>query len=91
MDTCPDCTQVKASLADNPDFQLIDIGRHVGNLKAFLRLRDSNPAFDTVKSHGLVGIPCFVLEDGSVLFEMDGVFEGGRQEAASCNLNGKGC
>ena len=33
MATCPDCTQVKAQLAGNPAYELIDIGEHVRNLK----------------------------------------------------------
>ena len=31
MSTCPDCVQVKAQLADNPAYELIDIGEHVRN------------------------------------------------------------
>ena len=42
MSTCPDCVQVKAQLADNPAYELIDIGEHVRNLKQFLVLRDNN-------------------------------------------------
>ena len=57
METCPDCTYV---------YEVIDIGQHVRDLKAFLRLRDHHPAFDEAKSVGAVGIPCFVLEDGTV-------------------------
>ena len=55
MSTCPDCVQVKAQLADNPAYELIDIGEHVRNLKQFLALRDNNPAFAEVKQHGSVG------------------------------------
>ena len=52
MATCPDCFQVKEQLQDNPKYQLIDIGEHVRNLKEFMRLRDSNSAFDSVKENG---------------------------------------
>ena len=61
MSTCPDCMQVKAQLANHPDYELIDIGEHVRYLKAFLRLRDSHPAFDAIKARGAVGIPCSLM------------------------------
>ncbi|MGM9693778.1 MAG: hypothetical protein ACI3YC_02065, partial [Alloprevotella sp.] len=71
MATCPDCVQVKARLKDSPNHRLVDIGEHVRNLKAFLRLRDSHPAFESIRAKGSVGIPCFVTEDGSVSFSDD--------------------
>ena len=91
MATCPDCFQVKEQLQDNPKYQLIDIGEHVRNLKEFMRLRDSNSAFDSVKANGSIGVPCFVMEDGSVSFNMDDVLLGDNPEGASCSLDGKGC
>ena len=68
MATCPDCTQVKAEAANDPRFELIDLGEHVKHLKAFLALRDTHPAFDKVKARGNIGLPCFVMEDGSIDF-----------------------
>ena len=91
MSTCPDCVQVKAQLADNPAYELIDIGEHVRNLKQFLALRDSNPAFAEVKKHGSVGIPCFLLENGNVQFDLDSIKIEDAQEGAACSLDGKGC
>ncbi len=91
MATCPDCTQVKAQLADNPRYELIDIGEHVRNLKEFLKLRDNNPAFDEAKNHGWVGIPCFLLDDGNVRFSMDDVVVEELPDGAACSLDGKGC
>lgn len=91
MATCPDCFQVKTQLKDNPNYQIIDIGEHVRNLKEFLRLRDANPAFEQIKANGSIGIPCFVLEDGSIKFEMEDVVIDDIPEGASCSLDGKGC
>jgi len=34
----------------NPNFEVIDIGKHVRNLKQFIKLRDTNPAFDEAKA-----------------------------------------
>lgn len=66
METCPDCTYVEEQVKGNNQYKTIDIGQHVRDLKVFLRLRDYHPAFNEVKSVGAVGIPCFVLEDGTV-------------------------
>ena len=91
METCPDCTQVKAQLRNHPDFQLIDIGEHVRNLKEFIRLRDQSPAFAAAKAKGALGIPCFLYPDGSVRFSMDEVEIAAAPQAASCSLDGTGC
>jgi len=91
MATCPDCRQAKAQLTGNPAFELIDIGEHVRNLKQFLALRDKHPAFDDAKAHGYVGIPCFVLEDGTVKFSIDEIQIEDTADGASCSLDGKGC
>ena len=56
MHTCPDCEWVEKQVEGNPDFEVIDIGSHVRNLKQFLDLRDSNPAFDEAKKIGDVGL-----------------------------------
>ena len=71
METCPDCNGIKAQVAGNSDYELIDIGQHVKNLKEFLRVRDTSSAFDDVKKFGWVGIPCFLLEDGRVVFDAE--------------------
>ena len=92
MKTCPDCTFVDEQVKGNDRYEVIDIGEHVRNLKAFLSLRDNNPVFDDAKKHGYAGIPCFVLEDGRVTLTPE---EAGLkyQEAGapSCSLDGKGC
>ena len=91
MSTCPDCFEVKTRLLGNPDFEIIDIGEHVRNLKAFIRLRDSSPAFDFVKVNGSIGIPCFVSEDGQISFDAERYIPKGYSSGASCSLDGKGC
>lgn len=104
MATCPDCTQVKAEAANDPRFELIDLGEHVKHLKAFLTLRDTHPAFDKVKARGNIGLPCFVMEDGSIDFSWTLIKEriawmpleheasdAGSNDGATCSLDGKGC
>ena len=91
MSTCPDCFEVKTRLSGNPDFEIIDIGEHVRKLKEFIRLRDSSPAFDSVRANGSIGIPCFVSEDGQVSFDTEEFVHEGYSSGASCSLDGKGC
>ena len=102
MQTCPDCASIKREAQGDPRFQIIDIGEHVRNLKQFLALRDNSPAFDSVRQRGSVGIPCFVLEDGSITFSQEEAFlslgntsplgdDVAMEEGASCSIDGKGC
>ena len=93
MHTCPDCEYVEKQVEGNPDFEVIDIGKHVRNLKQFLDLRDSHPAFDEAKRIGDVGIPCYVREDGSVtLMSVDvGLEPRPADMGASCRIDGSGC
>ena len=94
MNTCPDCVYVKEQVKDDERYEVVDIGAHVHNLKAFLRLRDTSPAFDAVKRVGAVGIPCFVLEDGRVTLRPEEAGLRARpkdDEGASCSLDGRGC
>ena len=102
MQTCPDCASIKREAQGDTRFQIIDIGEHVRNLKQFLALRDTNPAFDSVRQRGSVGIPCFVLEDGTITFSQEEAFlslpatsptaeDGTMEEGASCSIDGKGC
>ena len=91
MSTCPDCFEGKARLAGNQDFEMIDIGEHVRNLKEFIRLRDTSPAFDTVKANGSIGIPCFVAEDGRISFDTEEFIPEEFLSGASCSIDGKGC
>lgn len=93
METCPDCTYVEQQVKGNDMYEVIDIGRHVRNLKAFLSMRDLDPAFDEAKSVGAVGIPCFVLEDGTVTLNPEdaGLRPRPIDEGAACNIDGSGC
>lgn len=98
MESCPDCIEVKARYSNNPEYELIDIGRQARSLKEFLVLRDHHPAFEKVRERGNIGIPCFVREDGSVAISLKhydaGHFTEGAsepQEGASCSLDGTGC
>lgn len=93
MSTCPDCTYVEEQVKGDSRYEVIDIGRHVRDLKAFLRLRDTHSAFDGAKRAGAVGIPCFVLDDGTVTLvaEEAGLHARPVADGSACNLDGSGC
>lgn len=93
MESCPDCSYVEEQVNGNADYEIIDIGSHVKNLKEFLVLRDSNAAFSHARKSGAVGIPCFVLDDGRVTLipEEAGLKSRQAAEGASCSIDGSGC
>lgn len=64
---CPDCVQcVKDLDAAGAAYTFCDFADDLAHLKAFLKIRDTEPAFEEVKREGKIGIPCIVYEDGSV-------------------------
>ena len=92
MPTCVDCSYVDAQIEGNEKFRCVDIGAHVKNLKEFLRLRDTSPAFDDAKKNGYAGIPCFVLEDGTVTLKPEDVGLKSRPaDGRACRIDGTGC
>lgn len=93
MESCPDCVYVEEQVKGNNQYEVIDIGQHVRNLKAFLKLRDNHPVFDHAKKVGVAGIPCFVLEDGTVTLtpEEAGLHSRPLTEGTSCSIDGSNC
>lgn len=92
MNTCPHCQTVYRQVKGDNRYEIMEIGGHVSVLKEFLRLRDSSPVFDEARRKGQVGIPCFVLEDGTVTLTPEDA--GLRTDVAhgpSCNIDGPGC
>nr|WP_314754214.1 glutaredoxin [uncultured Prevotella sp.] len=91
METCPYCEYVEKQVVGNNHFQVIDISKHVRNLKQFLDLRDSHPAFDEAKKIGDVGIPCYVLEDGTVTLSSADAGLEPMPDGPACSIDGTGC
>ena len=70
MPTCSYCDFVHEQVKGREDeFEYINISENIRNMSAFTRLRDTNPVFDRCKKIGDVGIPAFVLEDGTVTID----------------------
>ena len=74
-DICIDCRNYKA-IQKNRGFEVeyIDIMENTSNLKEFLKIRDLDPVFDSVREHHGIGIPLFVREDGVKTFDIDEAF-----------------
>lgn len=71
-DLCPDCVEAKKKLDEkNIPYDYVDITASSGNLKAFMKMRDEEPAFDEAKKAGAVGVPAFVSDDGDICLELE--------------------
>lgn len=74
---CKDTVYADKVLRKNGiDIEYIDITASMQNLKEFLKFRDSNKEFDSIKADGKAGVPVFILDDGSItfdLFDIEGV------------------
>lgn len=65
---CKDCVQCRKALDKlGVEYVYLDFADSLQNLKDFLKLRE-DPAFDEIKKHGGIGIPCIQREDGSFGF-----------------------
>lgn len=73
MKSCPDCRRVYDQIGDSRHFRIVEIGENVKNMKAFTRLRDISPQFREAKKTGSIGIPCFVMEDGTLTLDPEEV------------------
>lgn len=69
---CKDCVQCREDLdKSGVQYEYLDFADSLRNLKEFLAIRDSNPLFQEVRQNGSIGIPCIVLEDGSVTLDWE--------------------
>ncbi len=69
---CPDTAPFVAELERlNIDYQPVNIFESMTNFKQFLRLRDTDKAFDNAKTQGYAGIPALVIDDERIILELD--------------------
>lgn len=91
---CPDCVEAKETLEKRSDIELDyrDITKDTKTLKEFLAYRDHDHMFEPVIREGRIGIPFFLLEDGSKSLELSDIVTeySAVNSAASCSLDGKG-
>lgn len=73
---CPDTLYALNKLSENHvEMDFVNMSSSMPDLKEYLALRDSNPLYKDVKENGGLGIPCFILEDGSVTLDLDEVLK----------------
>lgn len=71
-DLCPDCLALKRILdTKGIDYKYMDITKGLGILKQFLRLRDNNEAFKTVKENALIGVPAIVTSPTTITVDWE--------------------
>lgn len=64
---CKHCVACRQELDEaGVEYTFLDFGVELKNLKEFLKIREGNPLFDEARAKGDIGIPCFVLEDGTI-------------------------
>ena len=71
-DICGDCRVFKALMQERGfEVEYVDITENVPNLRAFLKLRDTEQVFEAAKERGGIGIPAFVNEDGECTLDVN--------------------
>ena len=64
---CPDCVECCKNLdAAGVAYTFCDFADDLAHLKAFLKIRETDPQFEALKREGKIGIPCILHEDGTV-------------------------
>ncbi len=74
-----DCPYTKADyetlLEKGVEVDFRDLGKSIKDLKTFILMRDDLAEYDEVKANRKVGVPTFVLEDGTVTRDVHKVLE----------------
>ena len=69
---CEDTMEaIKKLDAEGVAYEFVDITAAMENLAEFLKIRDKEELFLPVKERGGVGVPLFVLADGSKTFDVE--------------------
>ncbi|RII34251.1 glutaredoxin [Clostridium chromiireducens] len=91
---CPDCVEVKVILEKHKDIELDykNITESTKLLKEFLSYRDNDEMFTNVVKEGKIGIPFFVLEDGTKTLDIFDYLDIEKPKKAvnSCSIDGSG-
>ena len=52
-----------------------DLSSSLADLKVYLALRQDSPIYADIRANGGIGIPCFLLEDGTVTRDLNEVLK----------------
>ena len=71
---CPDTLYAIQKLKEaDADLSFANISAALADLKTFLAIRESDALYDEVRKNGGIGIPLFVLEDGTRTLDLEKV------------------
>lgn len=71
---CPDTLYALNRLSEaGAEMEFKDLSASLTDLKAYLALRESSPAYADIREKGGIGIPCFVPEDGTATRDLSRV------------------
>ncbi len=93
---CPDCVEAKGQLSNLEGITLDyrNITSSTSILKEFLNYRDHDALFRPIVHGGKIGIPFFILEDGTKTFEITDYVKFDQKESkdnvSACSIDGKG-
>lgn len=74
---CPDCSTIQEDLETaGAKVLYMDITENLGDMKKFLKFRDSRPEFEPIKFAGNIGIPLIIDEEKNIYFNKEDALEG---------------
>ena len=78
---CQDTLYALIKLKDEKvDIEFCNLSTNFPVLKEFMTLRETDPMFDEVNGRGGLGIPLFILEDGTRTLSLERVLDQARRE-----------
>lgn len=73
---CPDTLYTLNKLVEaGADIEFKNLSASLPDLKVYLKLRDTEAMYEKVKEGGGIGIPCFILEDGTKTLDLNHVLK----------------
>ena len=73
---CPDTLYVLNKLVEaGADIEFKNLSASLPDLKVYFKLRDTEAMYEKVKEGGGIGIPCFILEDGTKTLDLKDVLK----------------
>ena len=71
---CPDTLYALNCLSQaHAEIQFKDISSSLADLKTYLDLRQNSPAYADIREQGGIGIPCFILDNGTATRDLNEV------------------
>ena len=73
---CPDTLYALNRLSEaDAEMDVKNISSSLADLKVYLALRQDSPVYADIRANGGIGIPCFLLEDGTATRDLNEVLK----------------